>query len=189
MNDNSRPFGRLGGDFGNLPHNPLLNAKLKHPASNLTPWDPASALPEGAINDLANGDAGKAAARSAEETDHLAATRRQMEQWGQEQLFEEDVRTVLQMLRPNRHERLLGWNEYRTGGAHFRVTVSWDQDAETRGKTEPLAIPQLVDVLESLLVGSARNQDDLPTEVEFELYRDVVRVLHQRINEMESCYE
>jgi hypothetical protein len=186
---NNRPFGRLGGNFDDLSHNPLVNSNPKPPVTNLTPWDPSSVLPESVSNDLANGDAGKAAAKSAEETERLAATRRQMEQWGQEQLFEEDVRTVLQMLRPNRHERLLGWNEYRTGGAHFRVTVSWDQEAETRGKTEPLAIPQLVDVLESLIVGSARNQDDLRTEEEFELYRDVIRVLHQRINEMESCYE
>jgi hypothetical protein len=35
--------------------------------------------------------------------------------WEQEQLFEEDVRAVLNMLRPNRAERLLGWSEYRTG--------------------------------------------------------------------------
>src|SRR5688572_29793108 len=49
-----------------------------------------------------------------------------LHRWEQEQLFEEDLRAVLNMLRPNRQERLLGWSEYRTGGAGFRATISWD---------------------------------------------------------------
>src|SRR5215211_1983681 len=53
----------------------------------------------------------------------------QLARWEQEQLFEEDVRAVLNMLRPNRAERLLGWSEYRTGGQGFRATISWNPGA------------------------------------------------------------
>src|SRR5882724_12653970 len=49
-----------------------------------------------------------------------------VERWVDEQMFEEDLRAVLLMMRPNRRERLMGWNEYRTGGRHFRATVSLD---------------------------------------------------------------
>lgn len=58
-----------------------------------------------------------------------------VERWVDEQMFEEDVRTVLQMMRPHRHERLMGWKEYRTGGANFRVTVSWNSDFENAPPT------------------------------------------------------
>ena len=47
-----------------------------------------------------------------------------LNRWEQEQLFEEDLRADLSMLRPNRQERLLGWSEYRTGGAGFRATTA-----------------------------------------------------------------
>ena len=43
--------------------------------------------------------------------------------WEEEQLFEEDLRAVLNMMRPNRAERMLGWSEYRTGGSGFRSGV------------------------------------------------------------------
>src|ERR1700710_1438618 len=52
------------------------------------------------------------------------------DRWMQEQMFEEDVRAVLGMLRPNRQERIAGWSEYRTGGKHFRATISWDEEFE-----------------------------------------------------------
>ena len=114
----------------------------------------------------------------------------------QEQMFEEDVRTVLSLMRPNRAERLMGWSEYRTGGAHFRATISWDPAIEAGGPQpdapeaeKNLSIPRLTDVLESILVGSVKNQDDLHAHEEFEIYRDVVRELFRRLDEMESCYE
>jgi hypothetical protein len=121
--------------------------------------------------------------------------------WEQEQLFEEDVRAVLNMLRPNRAERLLGWSEYRTGGNGFRATISWDPgapDAPLRrkpghGASNPadghFVIPQMTDVLESILVGSLKNADEMEAKVEFELYRDVVRELGRRLDEMQRCYE
>ena len=39
---------------------------------------------------------------------------------------EEEIRSVMQMLRPHRSERLAGWEEYSAKGDHFRVTVSWE---------------------------------------------------------------
>jgi hypothetical protein len=112
------------------------------------------------------------------------------DRWADEQLFEEDVRAVLTLMRPNRRERLLGWSEYRTGGAHFRATVSWDEHFELadggRGKTR---VPNMADVLEAILVGSARHDDDLMPAEEFEIYRDVVRELYRRLNDLQSCYE
>ena len=92
------------------------------------------------------------------------------------------------MLRPHRRERLLGWNEYRTGGAHFRVTVSWDDEYEAANAHGPLHVPRMVEILESLIVGSARNQDDLTAAEEFAHYKAIVRELGKRIDEMESCY-
>ena len=84
-----------------------------------------------------------------------------VDRWAEEQLFEEDLRSVLTMLRPHRRERLLGWSEYRTGGAHFRATVTWDPEFEVRaadqGQSEAesqLQVPRMTDVLESILVGS-----------------------------------
>jgi hypothetical protein len=112
-----------------------------------------------------------------------------VERWADEQMFEEDVRAVLAMMRPNKRERLAGWSEYRTGAAHFRATISWDEQFEAvdgRGNTK---IPNLADVLETILVGSVKQDDDMPASEEFEIYRGVVRELYKRINDMEECYE
>ena len=112
------------------------------------------------------------------------------DRWADEQMFEEDVRSVLLMMRPNRRERLLGWSEYRTGGAHFRATVSWDEEFEmTDGGRSGTRIPNMADVLEAILVGSARHDDDLMPAEEFEIYRGVVRELSRRLDEMQRCYE
>ena len=109
-----------------------------------------------------------------------------------DQLFEEDVRAVVAMMRPHRRERLLGWAEYRTGGANFRATISWDESFQ-RAPQAPeerwLAVPRLTDVLESILVGSLRDPDELTTAEEFEIYRGVVRELYHRLDEMQSRYE
>jgi hypothetical protein len=107
----------------------------------------------------------------------------------EDQLFEEDVRAVLKMMRPNRRERLEGWKEYRTGGADFRATISWRTDFEPDPSSdEPLVVPRMAEVLETILVGSTRQQDDLTAEQEFGVYRRVVRELYQRLDELESRY-
>lgn len=111
------------------------------------------------------------------------------DRWMQEQLFEEDVRAVLLMLRPNRQERVAGWSEYRTGGKHFRATISWDEHFELASDDKGLTVPCMSEVLETILVGSARNQDDLTPAQEFELYRAVVRDLYERLDSLQSCYE
>jgi hypothetical protein len=112
------------------------------------------------------------------------------DRWAEEQLFEEDVRSVLMMMRPNRRERLLGWSEYRTGGAHFRVTVSWDEEFEVADAGRSgTRIPNMADVLEAILVGSARHDDDLMPAEEFEIYRSAVRELYRRLDDLQSCYE
>jgi hypothetical protein len=125
------------------------------------------------------------------------------DRWMQEQLFEEDVRAVLNMMRPHRGERLHGWSEYRTGGANFRVTISWDEDfaqdeSEHPGETLPadghldrrraLCVPQMAKVLETILVGSARDGDELTPQEEFALYRSVADELRTRIDELQDCY-
>ena len=138
--------------------------------------------------------------------------RAQVDRWEREQMFEEDVRSVLSMLRPHRRERLMGWSEYRTGGEHFRATVSWDNDFARDAQTDRrapgassesqwpgaldraaaearLTVPRMTDVLEAILVGSVRNQDEIPAAEEFEIYRQVVRELYRRLDEMQSCYE
>ena len=111
------------------------------------------------------------------------------DRWMEEQLFEEDVRAVLTMMRPNRQERLAGWSEYRTGGAHFRATISWDKQFENSSHDHALRVPGIADVLEAILVGSARNQDELTPAQEFELYRDVVCELYRRLDQLQACYE
>lgn len=125
-----------------------------------------------------------------------------LNRWEQEQLFEEDLRAVLSMLRPNRQERLLGWSEYRTGGAGFRATISWDPEVEHSagaGNARPrpghnpadehFVVPQMTDVLEAILVGSVKGADEMAAEQEFEFYREVIRELHRRLDEMQRCYE
>ena len=110
------------------------------------------------------------------------------DRWMEEQLFEEDVRAVLRMLRPNRRERLEGWSEYRTGGSEFRVTVNWSEDCPQAGEMHVWRVPRIAEVLETLLVGSVRGIDEIPPQVEFQLYREVVEQLRRRLDELEPCY-
>jgi hypothetical protein len=118
-----------------------------------------------------------------------SAVSESVDRFSEEQLFEEDVRAVLTMMRPHRPERLMGWSEYRTGGAHFRATISWDPAMEESAGETMLTVPNLTDVLETILVGSVKNQDELHAADEFEIYRGVVRELYRRLDEMQSCYE
>jgi hypothetical protein len=116
------------------------------------------------------------------------------DRWAEEQMFEEDVRAVLSMMRPNRRERLLGWTEYRTGGSHFRATVSWDEQFELEGagalpNGARTRIPNMADVLEAILVGSAVHDDDMPAAEEFELYRGILREVYRRLDDLQGCYE
>jgi hypothetical protein len=111
-----------------------------------------------------------------------------VERFVDEQMFEEDVRSVLQMMRPHRRERLMGWKEYRTGGADFRVTVSWNSRFESTAPQEPLTVPHMTDIIESFLVGSAKDQDEITPQQEFGHYRAVVAELARRIDEMVACY-
>ena len=123
-----------------------------------------------------------------EERDTDAAAERFIE----DQMFQEDVRAVVSMMRPHRRERLMGWTEYRTGGANFRATISWDRSFEREPQSaddQHLAVPRLTDVLESILVGSVTDQDELTAAEEFDIYRGVVRELYRRLDEMQSCYE
>ena len=122
------------------------------------------------------------------ETGDCSEARHTVDLWVKEQLFEEDVRAVLGMMRPHGRERLMGWSEYRTGGSHFRVTVSWDKEFDRDGRAEPLVVPHMADVLETLLVGSSKDSGDLPPAEELEHYRQVVRELYKRIEDMEACY-
>ena len=116
----------------------------------------------------------------------------EVERWVEEQMFEEDVRAVMKMMRPNRRERLSGWNEYRTGGSHYRITVSWDDEFQitddAAGKT---AVPHLADVIETLLVGSAKQAggDEATAADEFDGYRQVVRDVYHRLQQRQACYE
>ena len=118
------------------------------------------------------------------------------DRWAEEQMFEEDVRAVLSMMRPNRRERLMGWKEYRTGGAHFRVTVSWDEEFEPAAGASGAGagaaetrIPNLADVLEAVLVGSALHDDDLLAAEEFDIYRGILREVYRRLDDLQQCYE
>jgi hypothetical protein len=113
-----------------------------------------------------------------------------VERWVSEQMFEEDVRAVLKMMRPNGRERLQGWNEYRTGGSHYRITVSWDDEFQiTDSEAGKSAVPHLADVIETLLVGSAKHADEQNPAEEFDGYRQVVRDVYQRLQQRQACYE
>jgi hypothetical protein len=127
--------------------------------------------------------------RIQENVQHQKTLQHQMDRWVEEQVFEEDVRALIQFLRPHRQERMLGWNEMRTGGSQFRVTVSWDPEAEQQNRDGSFAVPKMTDVLEAILIGSARNPDELQAKEEFELYRKVVQELSHRLDEMQACYE
>ncbi len=50
-------------------------------------------------------------------------------------------------------------------------------------------MPHMTDVLETLLVGSARNQDEMNVTDEFEQYRKIARELYHRLEQRQSCYE
>jgi len=120
------------------------------------------------------------------------ATAEAADRFVDDQLFEEDVRAVLSMMRPHRRERLMGWAEYRTGGANFRATISWDESFQRAPQSADerwLSVPRLTDVLESILVGSVKDQDELTTAEEFDIYRGVVRELYRRLDEMQGRYE
>jgi hypothetical protein len=110
----------------------------------------------------------------------------------EDHMFEEDVRAVIALMRPHRRERLMGWTEYRTGGAGFRATISWDGSFERASQTDEeqwLSIPRVVDVLASILVGSVKDLDELTAAQEFDIYHGVIRDLYFRVDEMQSCYE
>ncbi len=149
----------------------------------------------------------------------LERTKATVDRWVEEQMFEEDVRAMLLMVRPHKRERLMGWKEYRTGGSEFRVAVTWsdkfEQTDEDRHPTqieaqrtrdavlngtsdlltapaEPghaLAVPKMADVIEALLVGSMKHDDDVSAQAEFEAYRKVLLEVRQRLDEMQRCYE
>jgi hypothetical protein len=110
----------------------------------------------------------------------------------EDQMFEEDVRAVISMMRPHRRERLMGWTEYRTGGSNFRVAVSWNRSFEREPQTSDeqcLSVPHLTEVLESLLVGCVKDQDGLTAAEEFDIYRGIIRDLYFRLDEMQSRYD
>ena len=122
-----------------------------------------------------------------------------VDRWVDEQLFEEDLRAVLLMMRPNRRERLQGWSEYRTGGRNFRATISWDPEQIDAGSTalattdvpphaDRFTVPNLVDVLESILIGSIQSDSELSPQEECEAYRAVLQALDKRVGEFQACY-
>jgi hypothetical protein len=114
-------------------------------------------------------------------------TNRHEQLWHEEQQFEQDLRAIMEMMRPHRRERLKGWKEYRTGGPFFRVTVSWDEQWEDDpGTAARTAVPRMGDVLEALLIGSAYT-DESTARQEFAAYRQIVRELNRRIDELEDC--
>lgn len=121
-------------------------------------------------------------------SNHQCATKASADLFMDEQMFEEDMRAVMLMLRPHRNQRLLGWREYRTGGAQFRATISWDPELAGNSPDEGLMVPRMADVLEAILVGSARAQDELTAQEEFGTYKRIVRELYRRLNELESRY-
>ena len=120
-----------------------------------------------------------------------------VDRWVDDQMFEEDLRAVLLMMRPHRRERLMGWSEYRTGGRHFRATIAWDEHFAEEGNAqggdlphgETFSIPNTVDVLEAILLGSIRSDADLEPEQEGEAYLAVVKELSRRVEQFvrSSC--
>jgi hypothetical protein len=118
-----------------------------------------------------------------------------VDRWVDEQMFEEDVRAVMSMMRPHRRERLLGWSEYRTGAKHFRATVSWDEEfaADAGSEVDPqlldevFVVPNFADVLESLNVGSVRSDAHHTTDQECETYRAQRGELSRRVETRSRC--
>ena len=110
----------------------------------------------------------------------------------EDQLFDEDVRAVIALMRPHRRERLMGWTEFRTGGADFRATISWGEAfgrAPQSDEERRLVVPRLVEVLASILVGSVRDLHELTQGQEFDIYRGVIRDLYFRVDGMQSRFE
>jgi hypothetical protein len=118
-----------------------------------------------------------------------------VDRWVDEQMFEEDVRAVLLMMRPHRRERLMGWSEYRTGGRSFRATVSWDEEfagdagssPDPQPQDEVFTVPNFADVLEALLIGSIRSDAELTAAEECDAYRGLLRELERRVDERGRC--
>lgn len=121
--------------------------------------------------------------------------------WLEDAMFQNHLCDVLARMRPHRVERLAGWREYRVRGDGFRVSVAWDPQRNAgsdsrgdRGETRrapdaDLAIPDMVEVLEAILVGSVNNQDSLDPAEEFARYSRVVRELADRLEAMRACYD
>lgn len=118
-----------------------------------------------------------------------------VDRWVDEQMFEEDLRAVLTMMRPHRRERLMGWSEYRTGAKHFRATVSWDEefaaDAGSDPDPQPLdevfVVPNFADVLETLIVGSIRSEAELTEGEQCDTYRALLGELSRRVEARAHC--
>lgn len=120
-----------------------------------------------------------------------ARTAEAVDRWVDDQMFEEDLRAVLLMMRPHRRERLMGWSEYRTGAKHFRATIAWDEYFAEEGSSQggelahadAFSVPNMVDVLEAVLIGSVKSDSELSTEEEAEAYVAVVRELARRVEQ------
>ena len=118
-----------------------------------------------------------------------------VDRWVDEQMFEEDVRAVLLMMRPHRRERLMGWSEYRTGGRLFRATISWDEEfaadagssPDPQPQDEVFTVPNFADVLEALLIGSIRSDAELTVAEECGAYRGLLHELERRVDERGRC--
>jgi len=118
-----------------------------------------------------------------------------VDRWVDEQMFEEDVRAMLLMMRPHRRERLMGWSEYRTGGRHFRATVSWDEEfaADEGSNPDPqphdevFTVPNFADVLEALVIGSIRSDAELTAQEECQAYRGLLSELARRVDQRAQC--
>ena len=115
---------------------------------------------------------------------------RKKAEWPREHVTDAEIDELLKILEASNKaaERNLAWIEQRSRGEGFRVTVSFDPDIVS-AETDLFSIPRITDVLEAVLIGSARNQDELQPEEEFELYAMVVRDLAARIQELRSRYE
>lgn len=125
------------------------------------------------------------------------ATPPSVDRWVEEQMFEEDLRAVLKMMRPHGHERLLGWSEHRTGGSDFRVTVSWDDQSFAGGLASSpamgpaeslLEVPRMADVIAALLIGSARSDADVSADDECDAYLAVLGEVARRVEELRGQF-
>ena len=110
-----------------------------------------------------------------------------VDRWVDDQMFEEDLRAVRPHHQQHRRERLMGWREYRTGGRHFRATIAWDEQFAEEGDggglpyEEAFSVPNTVEVLETILLGSIRSDADLDPEQEGVAYLAVVKELVRRV--------